>query len=219
MEKLIDLIFITPLQSHTFHSITPFEFNSLDFNNYNPQEEIDSIFLIYIKYEENEKNFHFNESEVIQQIESLRNLMGKMWLKFRDNNINNALEELNKLSSQIDYGSSFKKNAIKYINNLIPIFSIYEIFHRPLSETIYPEATPERKRLGSFIARFLGSRYNLFGVNLMRLFNNLAFNNWAYFIKKKRISIDHFFEFILKLPIWKYIPLDVKRRMISNLNL
>lgn len=219
MEKLIDLIWITPLQCHTYHSLTPFEFKSLDFNNYNPQDKIDSIFLLYIKYEENEKNFRFKESEVIQYIESLSNLMGKMWLKFRDNYINNALKELNNVSTQLDNNDSFNKNAITYINKLIPIFSIYEIFNRALSETIYPEATPERKRLGTFIARFFASRYNLFGVNLMRHFNNLAFNNWAYFIKKKRISIDHFFEFILKLPIWKYIPTYVKRRIISNLDL
>jgi hypothetical protein len=219
MEKLIDLIWITPLQSHTYHSLTHFELSSLDFNTYNPQEKVDSIFLVYIEYEENKKNFCFKESEVIQQIESMRDLMGEMWLKFRDYHINNALKELNKLDTPIYNNTLFKKNAIKYINKLIPIFSIYEIFNRPLSETIYPEATPERKRLGTFIARFFASRYNLFGVNLMRHFNNLAFNNWAYFIKKKRISLNHFFEFILKLPIWKYIPTEVKRKIIYNLNL
>ena len=223
MENLMNLIWITPLLSHTYHSLTPFELNYLDLKLLLPlekkyYEKSDSIFILSIKCEENKNGFTFKQSEVIQQIESLRDLMGMMWLNFKDNHINFAIEELNKLSALSYKNQEFKKKTITSINKLIPIFSIYEIFNRSLSETIYPELTPQRKRLGAYIARFFSSRYNLLGVNLMRHFNKLAFNNWSYLIKKKKLSFLEYFEFILKLPIWKHIPAEIKKRIIHNLN-
>ena len=162
--------------------------------------------------------FLFNESEVKRQIESLRNSMGNMWSNFKNNHINFASEELKRLSAIYDKNSTFKKETIITLDKLIPIFSIYEIFSRSLSETIYPEATPQRKRFGAYIARFFASRYNLFGISLMRHFNKLAFNNWAYLIKRKKLSFKQYFKLILKLPIWKYIPEEIKERIIQNLS-
>jgi hypothetical protein len=221
MEKLMNLIWITPLHSHTYHSLTPFEINSPDLNlliDNKHYEKHDSIFLLYIKSEEKKNNFLFNESEVIKQIESLRNSMGIMWSSFKNNHINFASEELKKLNVIYDKKNYFKKEIITTLDNLIPIFSIYEIFSRSLSETVYPETTPQRKRFGTYIARYFASRYNLLGVNLMRRFNKLAFNNWAYLIKKKNLSFKQYFKLILKLPIWKHIPEKIKERIIQNLS-
>jgi len=224
MEELMNLIWITPLHSHTYHSLTPFEFEILGFKQSflledKFYENSDSIFLLYIKHKENKNNFNFKESEVVQKIISLRDLMGKMWLNFKDNHISFALDELEKLSTLSYKNQDFKKKAVSYIDKLIPIFSIYEIFNRPLSETIYPELTPQKKRLWMYIARFFASRYNLLGVSLMRHYNNLAFYNWSYLIKKKKLSFLQYFEFVVKLPIWKYIPIETKRRIIHNLNI
>lgn len=221
MEKLMNLIWITPLHSHTYHSLTPFEINSPEFNlptENEHSEKFDSIFLLYIKSEEKNFDFLFNESEVIGQIESLRNSMGTMWSNFKNNHISFASEELKRLSAIYDKNSTFKKETIITLDKLIPIFSIYEIFSRSLSETIYPEATPQKKMFGAYIARFFASRYNLFGVSLMRHFNKLAFNNWAYLIKKNKLSFKQYFKLILKLPIWKYIPEEIKERIIQNLS-
>jgi len=101
------------------------------------------------------------------------------------------------------------------LNKLIPIFSIYEIFNRSLSESVYPESIPHTERLGAYIASFLTSRYNIFGVNLMHLFNRLAFYNWSYYIFKNKLNRKKFYNFILKLPIWKNIPESIKLKILK----
>lgn len=224
MEDLLNLIWITPLHSHTYHNLTLFEYNSLDLKYFYNLEDLlnknhDSVFFLYIRYKEHKDGFVFEVSEILQQIESLRELMGKMWQNFKDEHINFAKFELKKLCTLHYRDKVFKDKTTESVERLIPIFSIYEIFKRSLSETIYPEVTPQRKRFGAYIARFFASRYNLLGVNLMRHFNNLAFNNWAYLIKKKHLSLLQFFEFIIKLPIWKSIPKEIKKRIIYNLNI
>ena len=224
MEDLLNLIWNTPLHSHTYHNLTSFEYYSLDFKylhslkeNFN--KEYDSVFLLYIKYKEHKQNFNFEVTEILQQIKLLGELMGKMWLNFKEAHINFAILELKKISTLYYKDQDFKKKVAKIVGKLLPVFSIYEIFHRSLSETIYPEVTPQRKKLGAYIARFFASRYNLLGVNLMRHFNNLAYNNWAYLIKKKKLSLLQFFELVIKLPIWKSIPTEIKKRIIYNLNI
>ncbi|TFF88460.1 MAG: hypothetical protein EU550_01260 [Promethearchaeota archaeon] len=224
MEELINLIYISPLHTHTYHSITPFEFYSLDFKRIFPLEKAssndsDSIFFSYIKYEELRSDFTFNESEIIQKIEELSVFMGKMWSNFKEKHINFARKQIKELSALSCKNQNFKNKCIKILDETLPIFSLYEIFNRSLSETIYPETSPQRKKLWIYIARFFSSRYNLLGVNLMRHYNNLAFNNWAYLIKKKNLSLIQYFEFIIKLPIWKHIPLEIKRRIIRNLKI
>ncbi len=222
MEKLMKLIWNTPLFTHTIHSLTELETEYLDLKKYNPlneitQDSIESVFLLYIKYKEGRNEFTFEEYEVIQKIKYLRDMMGKMWLTFKEEHFKYALNELKELSTLSLNDKNYKHETIKYVDKLIPIFSVYEIFNRPLSETIYPESIPQKRRIRVYIARFLTSRYNFFGVNLMRHFNNLAFNNWSYLIRKKKINLNQFFELILKLPIWKYIPLNIKKSIIQNL--
>ena len=132
---------------------------------------------------------------------------------FKEQQFNLALKKLNELSALSLENSNYNIIVNEYLDDLIPIFSIYEIFNRPLSESVYPESIPRNKRLGAYLASFLTSRYNLFGVNLMNLFNKLAFYNWSYFILKKKLNRTRFFNLILKLPIWKHIPLTVKKRI------
>ena len=102
-----------------------------------------------------------------------------------------------------------------YLDKLIPIISIYEIFHRPLSESAYPESIPQTKRLGAYLAQVLTSKYNPIGINIMKLFNRLAFQNWSYLIVKRKLNRERFFNLLLKLPIWKNIPNDIKKKTLS----
>ncbi|MEJ2279765.1 MAG: hypothetical protein P8Y70_18780 [Candidatus Lokiarchaeota archaeon] len=103
------------------------------------------------------------------------------------------------------------------IQELIPIISIYELFNRPLSKSVYPESIPQTKRLGAYLAKFLTSRYNIIGLNLIRLFNRLAYKNWIYFIQRNNLNLKTFFRSCLNLPIWKHIPKNVKELILSNL--
>ncbi|MFX1504475.1 MAG: hypothetical protein ACFFDH_26190, partial [Promethearchaeota archaeon] len=100
----------------------------------------------------------------------------------------------------------------------LPILAIYEMFNRPLFESVYPESIPQTKRLGTYFARFLASKYNLFGTNLMKIINRLAFHNWSYLIIKRQMNRREFFNYLLKLPIWKYIPSKIKTRIIEQNN-
>ena len=102
------------------------------------------------------------------------------------------------------------------MDKLLPIIAIYEIFNRPLFESVYPESTPQTKRLGAYFARLLASKYNPVGTNLMNLFNRLAFRNWSYLIIKKGMNRREFFNYLLKLPIWKYIPAKLKIHIIQQ---
>ncbi|MFX1448758.1 MAG: hypothetical protein ACFFCG_11600 [Promethearchaeota archaeon] len=154
--------------------------------------------------------------DVFNEFEKIRDEMGNMWLYFKEKHFNFALNKLNTLSTLSLEHQDYNKIINEYINNLIPIFSIFEIFNRSLSESVYPESIPQTKRLGAYIASFLTSRFNPFGVNLMNLFNKLAFNNWSYFILKKRLNRTQFFNIIFKLPIWKYIPHDVAKKIVDS---
>ena len=101
------------------------------------------------------------------------------------------------------------------LDELLPIIAIFEIFNRPLFESVYPEAIPPTKRLGSYLARFLTSKYNPFGINLIKLLNRLAFYNWGHLIIKKKLDKKHFFTYLLKMPIWKYIPEKNKKKILE----
>ena len=50
----------------------------------------------------------------------------------------------------------------------------------------------------------------------MRFFNELAYKNWIYLIRYKKISLTELFNLVLNLPIWKYIPLKVKDGIIQS---
>ena len=139
-----------------------------------------------------------------------------MWLFFKEEHYNLALKKLSELSTLALNTNNYNRIVNDYIDNLVPIFSIYEIFNRSLSESVYPESIPQTKRFGAYIASFLTSRFNPFGVNLMKLFNKLAFYNWSYFIIKRKLDRKGFFNTIFKLPIWKYIPPDVTKKILET---
>jgi len=221
MERLMRMLWSSPLYSHTIH-YTLNEVYDLQktkekkfISNFD-NKSINSIFLQYISDFEENNDFAFKELDVLNEFEKIKDAMGNMWLYFKEKHFNYALHKLNTLSTLSLDNQDYNKIINQYINNLIPIFSIYEIFNRSLSESVYPESIPHTKRLGTYIASFLTSRFNPFGVNLMNLFNKLAFYNWSYFILKRRLNRTRFFNIIFKLPIWKYIPYDVAKKIIDS---
>jgi hypothetical protein len=221
MEKIMRMLWTTPLYTHTIHNISNNEIDLQEVKKNNNLTEFDntsiySIFLLCITHFEKKNSFSFKEKEIIGELVKLRDNMGTMWLYFKEQQFNLALKKLNELSTLSLENSNYNRIVNECLDNLIPIFSIYEIFNRPLSESVYPESIPQTKRLGAYLARFLTSRYNLFGVNLMNLFNKLAFYNWSYFILKKKLNRTRFFNLILNLPIWKHIPLNVKSRILNQ---
>jgi hypothetical protein len=211
MEKLLYMLWTTPLYTQTVQTESSGdEIYSFQLKNF------DSVFLEYIKEQEIEWNLTFQEKDLINKLEDLKNHMASMWLAFKEKHFNFAIKKLNALSTLSLKNPKYITIINDYLENLIPIFSIYEIFSRSLSESVYPESIPQTKRLGAYFAKFLTSKYNLFGINLMHFFNKLAYRNWSYLIKKKRITLIELFNFILKLPIWKYIPLNVKERILQS---
>ena len=214
MRDLLKLIWITPLFTHTIHKPVKKE---LKFTKALIEEEetIDSIFHLYISYFELKKGFKFKEESIIDSIDDLRDDMAKMWLYFKERQLNFALRKLNEISLIVNDENKIKSIS-KYVDELIPIFSIYEILHRPLAESVYPEASPQSKKIWAFIARIFSSRLNPIGVNLMKLFNKIAFNNWSFFIYHKKFNSKAFFNFILKLPIWKHIPENLKKEILNR---
>ena len=214
MRDLLKLIWTTPLFTHTIHKPIKKE---LKFTKAIIEEEetIDSIFHLYISYFELKKGFKFEEESIVASIDDLRDDMAKMWLYFKERQLNFALRKLNEISLLVN-DENKAKNISKYVDELIPIFSIYEILHRPLAESVYPEASPQSKKFWAYIARFLTSRLNPIGVNLMTLFNKLAFYNWSFFIFNNKFNLKQFFNFILKLPIWKHIPDNLKKEILNR---
>jgi hypothetical protein len=221
MEKILELLWNTALYTHTIHTPTEQELEILSKSNidiYNgfKKKLIDSIFLFYIKYYEKKLNFNFEETEVLDLLGNLKDIMAKMWLNFKEKQFKFAINKLKQISTLSLEDPRYNEKVKENLDILIPIFSIYEIFNRPLSESVYPESIPQHKRLWAYFASFLASRYNLLGVNLMHLFNGLAFRNWSYFILKHKLNRKDFFQYIIKLPIWKYIPKKVKIRILKS---
>ena len=221
MERIMEMLWTSPLYTHTIHytfndehdpKMTKENRSVTDFDN----KSIDSIFLLYITHFEENNGFTFNETEVLNELKKIRDKMGSMWLYFKEKHFKFALKKLNALSALSLENHDYNEIVNDYIDNLIPIFSIYEIFNRSLSESVYPESIPQTKRFGAYIASFLTSRFNPFGVNLMNLFNKLAFYNWSYFIMKRKLNRARFFKTIFKLPIWKYIPHSVEKKILDS---
>ncbi len=222
MEKLRELLFTTPLYMHTVHSpkedkeyqnfIKLYGANMDEFE----QESANSILLSYIKHYENDMNFEFEEKEVIQSLKELRDNMAKMWLYFKERQFRYAVKKLNELTTLSVDNPDYQQNIKDILDKLVPIIAIYEIFNRPLSESVYPESIPQTQRLGAHIARFLTSRYNPIGFNIMDLFNRLAFHNWSYLIHKKKLTYKQFFNLVVRLPIWKHIPSKIKMKILSQ---
>jgi hypothetical protein len=221
MEIIMKMLWTTPLYTHTIQKPIDDEFNlqnqkQNDFVTELNIISIDSIFLLYIKKFEEINSFSFKEMEIINELGNLRDIMGTMWFYFKEKHFNYALQKLNDLSTLSLNDYRYREIVNDYINNLIPIFSIYEIFNRALSESVYPESIPQTKRLGGYFASLLTSRFNPFGINLMNLFNKLAFNNWSYLIINRKLNRKQFFKLIVKLPIWKNIPKPIKKAILLS---
>jgi len=221
MERIRDLLFTTPLYMHTIHS--PKEQQEFrKFTNLNmeeiedfEQESANSILLAYVKHYEKEKNFNFQEPEVIQSLKELRDQMAKMWLYFKERQFRYAVKKLNQITMLSLDDRDYQEKVKEALDKLIPIISIYEIFNRPLSESVYPESIPQTQRIGAHAARFLTSRFNPIGFNIMNLFNRLAFLNWSHLILKKKLNYTQFFNLVVRLPIWKHIPTKIKMKILS----
>ncbi|MFX0041849.1 MAG: hypothetical protein ACFE8L_02955 [Candidatus Hodarchaeota archaeon] len=219
--KIKDLLFTTPLYMHAIHSTEEKkEFLKFLISKKEDVEEIEnkslkSIFLSFIKDYEKEYDFLFEEDEVLEELEDLKDFMLKIWLNFKEKHFNLALRRLNEMSTLSIEDPDYNKKINDYLDKLLPVFSIYEIFNRPLSESVYPESIPQNRRFGPYIAQFITSRYNPIGINLMKLFNRLSFYNWSYLVLKKKLNRKQFFNYILKLPIWKHIPAKIKMKILN----
>lgn len=210
MEDLLNMIWTTPLYTHTIHNPIKQELKYIEFLKEFEKNTVDSIFSLYIAYFERKNNITFEENLVLEKIDNLRDKMAQMWLYFKERQFNVALRKLNLFSSLSVMDENYFDIVNKNIDELIPIFSIYELFHRPLAQSVYPEADPQIRRLGAYLASFLTSRYNPIGVNLMILFNKLAFNNWSQLILKNKLNQKDLFKEILNLSLWKHIPNHIK---------
>ena len=221
LEKLKELIWTTPLYTHTIHSPTTKELR-LKFlikgrvsQNFD-QESTNSILLTFIKLYEKEQHFKFEEEELINVLKELRDQMGKMWLYFKERQFRYAVKKLNEINSLSPNLTNFKTKINENLEKLIPIFSIYEFFNRPLAESVYPESIRQTKRFGPYLAKIFKFKYNPIGVNLINLFNRLAFYNWSFLIFKRKLTYRQFFNLALKLPIWKHIPENLKEVIINT---
>ncbi|MFX1411904.1 MAG: hypothetical protein ACFFA6_16275, partial [Promethearchaeota archaeon] len=211
LEKIRELLFTTPLFMHIINYINDKE----EFTEEKEQNSVSSIFLSFIEDYEKKYDFLFDEKEVLEELEDLKDYMTKMWVYFRERHFNFALKQLTEISSISIDDKDYAKIVNDYLDKLLPIIAIYEIFNRPLFESVYPESIPQTKRLGAYIARFVTSKYNPIGINLMKLFNRLAFHNWSYLILKKKLNRKQFFNYLLKLPIWKHIPAKIKTKILN----
>ena len=221
IEKLREFLWTTPLYTHTIHNPTKREIvyklssKNGDYEEFD-QESTNSILLSIIKRYEREREFIFDDEEIITELKILRDYMARMWLYFKERQFRYAVKILNEISILSLDNQNYKTKINDYLNKLIPIFSIYELFNRPLAESVYPESIPNTKRLGAYLAKFFTSKYNPVGINLMNLFNKLAFQNWSFLIKKKNLNNEQFFNLILRLPIWKYIPEKIKMYILKS---
>ena len=222
LEKVRELLFTIPIYKHGTHdpkeggeSLKETNKEREKTNDYK-QQDVNSVLLSFIKKYEEKHKFNFEEVEVVDKIELLQEIMAKMWLPFKERQFKFALNKLNELSMIHIDDENYKQNIAELLKKLLPIIAIYEIFNRPLFESVYPESIPQTKRPWTYFARFLASKYNPFGTNLMKLFNRLAFHNWSFLILKKGMNRNEFFNYLLKLPIWKYIPKNITTRMIQQ---
>ncbi|MBD3212547.1 MAG: hypothetical protein GF311_08060 [Candidatus Lokiarchaeota archaeon] len=223
IEKLRKLLWLTPLFTHTVHDASrvkeSFKFSKKAEQLEGYEYDIESskpIFFTYISTYEKEEEFEFSDSEVLAALEDLRDTMAKMWLYFKERHFKYALKKLNDVARLSTEGKENKAQIETDIKKLIPIIAIYEVFNRPLSESVYPESIPQTKRFKAYLAKFLTSRYNILGLNLIKFFNKLAYRNWAHLITQKEMNLHQFFRFIFSLDIWKHIPGNVKEYLIEN---
>ncbi|MFX1502742.1 MAG: hypothetical protein ACFFDH_17405, partial [Promethearchaeota archaeon] len=149
LEKIRELLFTTPLYMHVSQLLENLQriSNKLSKN----REEIDliknestnSILLSFIKKYEKIHNFKFEEEEVLDELEKLHNIITKMWVTFKENHFRFAMNKLNALSTLGIYDKNYKIKINELLDEILPILAIYEMFNRPLFESVYPESIPQ----------------------------------------------------------------------------
>ena len=118
------------------------------------QQDVNSVLLSFIKKYEEKHKFNFEEVEVMDKIEQLQEIIAKMWLPFKERLLKFALNKLNEfIMIHID-DKNYEKNITELLNKLLPIIAIYEIFNRPLFESVYPESIPQTKRPWTYLLVF-----------------------------------------------------------------
>ena len=114
--------------------------------------------------------------------------MEELWINFKEQHFLLVLKKIEKLSNLELNNKEYNRKVNKYLNELLPIISIYEIFNRSLSDSVYQEIISKTKRFWAYVAQFLTSKYNPIGIKLMNLLNRLTYYNCAYLIYKKKME-------------------------------
>ncbi|MHA1733333.1 MAG: hypothetical protein ACTSU5_15410 [Promethearchaeota archaeon] len=167
-------------------------------------ERKDSILLV--------KTYRFQErwgisyDAIVKDLKKIRDEMARTYFYFKARYLEFAQKTLVEFSRLSRHASNYRETLFRTVDELLPIFTIYEILQRPLSDSAYPEMMLSRQRLLSYVARFFGQKYNPIGVSLMHIHNKLAFSRWSWLIHQKRMTFRSFFEFVGALPIWIHIP-------------
>ncbi|MBD3339223.1 MAG: hypothetical protein GF353_08935 [Candidatus Lokiarchaeota archaeon] len=221
LNQLKELLWITPLYTHTIHKPKLTGKVSVEWDKDEQYDEFydyekessESVFFSHIRNFEKKCKFRFEDVEVLKSLKNLKDRMGKMWLFFKERQFRYAVKRLENITMLKLEDPDYEKKVNDYLDKLIPIISLFEIFNRPLSESVYPESIAQTKRIGAYLAKVFTLKYNPFGMSLIKLFNNMAFNNWSYFIVKRKFGLKNFFNFILNLPIWDSIPSNVKEKI------
>lgn len=164
------------------------------------REKKDSVLLM--------KAYNFQETwgvsydAIIADLQKIRDEMARIYFYFKARHLEYASRRVSELSRLSRNHPAYMERLFETIDEVVPIFTIYEILQRPLSDSAYPEMAVGRQRLWSSLALFFGNKYNPLGVSLMKLHNRLAFKRWAWFVHKHQLSLRQFYEFVAKIPIW-----------------
>lgn len=212
LNKIRNKLWTTPIFSHTVHS--PLKYKELEMFKQEDldeldQEESESILLATLKKYRKKHNIELNEPQIVKKLEELRDAMASLWLYFRERYLNFAKRKMLKITSMSIKDPDYRKKTLELVDELMPIITIHEIFIRPLSDSVYPESIPQSQKMWTYLARFLTSKYNPIGFNLMKIFNRISYSRWSYYFKKKGIKYQDYLNFFLKMPIWGNIPKNV----------
>lgn len=181
------------------------------------EETDDDLGLGYISHEQKDsillvKTYKFQEewgisyAAIIEDLKKIRDEMARIYFYFKARYLEHAKRALADLARLPRGTKNYQEILFRAVDDLLPIFTIYEILQRPLSDSAYPEMMQSKQKLLSFVARFFGWKYNPLGVSLMYLHNTLAYRRWSWLIHQRNLSFPQFYRFIENLPIWTHIP-------------
>ncbi|GAB4305282.1 MAG: hypothetical protein Kow0069_00820 [Promethearchaeota archaeon] len=169
----------------------------------------DSILLV--KAYEFEETWGIKYDAIVRDLKKIRDEMARIYFYFKARHLEWAQRALLEVSGRISREKPHPKQVLAAVDELVPVFTVYELLQRPLSDSAYPEMMPPRKKFWSFVARFLNYRFNPFGVPMITLHNKLAFRRWAWLIRERGMNFREFFQFVSKLPIWTHVDFKTPR--------